>query len=52
MAKDKKHTNHSFTKHIGVDRKTAKVRPSKKSFKDIADITFKRHQKSFEKLAE
>ncbi len=53
MAKNKKHTGApSDTKHIGVDRKTAKPRPVNKSFKEIADIVFKRHEKSFEKLAE
>lgn len=53
MAKNKKHTNHSTdTKNIGVDRKTAKPRPVNKSFKEILEITFKRHEKSFEKLAE
>lgn len=38
--------------NIGIDRKTAKAYPSKKSLKEIADITFKKHEKSFEKLAE
>ncbi len=53
MAKNKKHTgNPSDTKNIGVDRKTAKRHPVKKDFKEIADITFKRHEKTFEKLAE
>lgn len=55
--KDKKHSNSKSnkaagTKNIGIDRKAAKAHPSKKDFKDIADITFKRHEKSFEKLAE
>jgi hypothetical protein len=53
MAKNKKHTNSSSeTKNIGIDRKAAKAYPTKKKFKDIADITFKRHEKSLEKLAE
>jgi hypothetical protein len=53
MTKEKKHTNiSSDTKNIGVDRKTAKPHPVKKDFKEIIDITFKRHEKSFEKLAE
>lgn len=42
----------SDTKKIGVDRKTAKPRPSKKSFSEIVETTFKKHEKSFEKLAE
>lgn len=42
----------SNTKGIGVDRKEAKPRPSKKDFREIAEITFKKHEKSFEKLAE
>lgn len=53
MAKDKKNTGTSFnTKGIGVDRKAAKPHPVKKDWKEIIDITFKRHEKSFEKLAE
>lgn len=53
MAKKDKHTSASTdTKNIGVDRSTAKPRLSKKGFKEIADLTFKRHEKSFEKLAE
>jgi hypothetical protein len=35
-----------------VDRKTAKPRPINKDWKQIIDITFRRHAKSFEKLAE
>jgi hypothetical protein len=53
MAKEKKHTNKpSDTKNIGVDRKTAKARPINMNFAKIADITFKRHEKTFDKLAE
>jgi hypothetical protein len=33
-------------------KKTAKPHPSKKDFKEVADIIFKRHKKSFWKLAE
>jgi|GEM_PF-2577979 hypothetical protein len=55
--KDKKHSNSkgnkaAGTKNIGIDRKVAKVHLSKKDFKEIAHIAFKRHEKSFEKLAE
>ncbi|SHE88149.1 hypothetical protein SAMN05443144_10413 [Fodinibius roseus] len=50
MAKKNKHTNHS--KDVGVDRKAAKACRSKKSFKEVAKITFRKHEKSFEKLAE
>jgi hypothetical protein len=55
--KDKKHSNSkdnkaAGTKNIGIDCKADKVHPSKKDFKEIADITFKNHEKSLEKLAE
>lgn len=50
MAKKNKHTNPS--KDLGIDRKAATPRRSKKSFKEAAKITFRKHEKSFEKLAE
>jgi len=40
------------SKKKGVDRTTAKPRISRKEFDEIAEITFKKHEKSFEKLAE
>ncbi|MDZ7695303.1 MAG: hypothetical protein U5K69_30010 [Balneolaceae bacterium] len=49
MPKKKKHT--TSAKDVGVDRKKAKPRLSKKSFKEAAEITFRKHDKSFEKLA-
>jgi len=42
----------SDSNKIGVDRNKAQPRPSNKSFSEAADLTFKRHEKSFEKLAE
>ncbi|MFH5884076.1 hypothetical protein ACG2F4_07175 [Halalkalibaculum sp. DA3122] len=50
MPKKKKHN--SPAKDVGVDRKEAKPRLSKKSFKEAAKVTFQKHEKSFEKLAE
>lgn len=49
MTKKKQHTNPS--KDIGINRKDAPPRRSKKSFKEIAKLTFQKHEKSFEKLA-
>lgn len=50
MAKKNNHTNRS--KNIGINRKAVKVRRSKVSFKEASEITFRKHEKSFEKLAE
>lgn len=50
MEKEKRHITPA--KDVGVDRKEATPRISKKSFKEAAKITFQKHEKSFEKLAE
>lgn len=50
MSKKKKHTTPA--KDVGVDRKKATPHLSKKSFKEVAKVTFQKHEKSFKKLAE
>lgn len=50
MSEKNKHTVQS--KEAGIDRKKVTPRHSKKSFKEAADHTYRKHKKSFKKLAE